>query len=123
VVVFCVSALINTTTFFIFQAIIIIYFNSLSLKLARMGLNVDLKKINIELFQISPKENSDAFHNRYVLSELGGIHLGHGIDLSNKPNQKDHLSIIKDDIYMEMCCMYEEELEENFQIVGKESIN
>lgn len=87
------------------------------------GLNVDLKKINIELFQISPKENSDAFHNRYVLSELGGIHLGHGIDLSNKPNQKDHLSIIKDDIYMEMCCMYEEELEENFQIVGKESIN
>jgi hypothetical protein len=36
VVVFCVSALINTTTFFIFQAIIIIYFNSLSLKLARM---------------------------------------------------------------------------------------
>lgn len=87
------------------------------------GLNDTLKKLHIELVQILEKEESEAFHNRYILSELGGIHLGHGIDLSEKPNQKDHLTIIKDNIYMEMCSMYEGGLEEYFQIIGKDSIN
>lgn len=66
----------------------------------RLGLNNTAKTLEITVCQIKETDQSDAFHNRYILNELGGIQLGHGLDLSGKEHHTDEAILLAKDIYM-----------------------
>lgn len=58
------------------------------------------KHLNITIYQIKETDQSDAFHNRYILNDLGGVHIGHGLDLSEKENHTDEVTLLNREIYM-----------------------
>lgn len=61
-----------------------------------------LNSICIKVLHISESDNSDAFHNRYILNDLGGITLGHGLDISQKAGKghtTDEVTLLEKDIY------------------------
>lgn len=64
------------------------------------GLNNIAQNLEITVFQIKETDQSDTFHNRYILNELGGIQLGHGLDLSGKEHHTDEAILLSKDIYM-----------------------
>ena len=64
------------------------------------SLNNIAQNLEITVFQIKETDQSDAFHNRYILNELGGIQLGHGLDLSGKEHHTDEAILLSKDIYM-----------------------
>ena len=66
----------------------------------RLGLNNIAKTLEITICQIKETDQSDAFHNRYILNELGGIQLGHGLDLSGKEHHTDEAILLAKDVYM-----------------------
>ncbi|TCH61791.1 hypothetical protein [Acinetobacter sp. ANC 4862] len=65
-----------------------------------LGLNNTAKALEITICQIKETDQSDAFHNRYILNELGGIQLGHGLDLSGKEHHTDEATLLVHDVYM-----------------------
>lgn len=69
-------------------------------KKLQFGLNNIANNLEITIFQIKETDQSDAFHNRYILNELGGIQLGHGLDLSEKGHHTDEAILLAKDVYM-----------------------
>lgn len=55
--------------------------------------------ITLKIIQLRESESSDVFHNRYILNDLGGITLGHGLDLSDNENTTDEITLLEKDIY------------------------
>jgi hypothetical protein len=63
------------------------------------GLHGVEESIVIKVFEVKQIEGNDVFHNRCILTEHGGVSLGHGIDLSNDPNHTDEVKLMEKAIY------------------------
>lgn len=63
------------------------------------GLSSDCSDINLIVFELRETEGSDAFHNRCVLTEHGGIILGHGIGVSGNESHTDEAILMEANIY------------------------
>ena len=63
------------------------------------GLNDKSKKIKIIIMEVKANEESDVFHNRYILNEFGGLHFGYGFDLSGKVDHTDEVTLLSKDVY------------------------
>lgn len=50
--------------------------------------------IELIIKQLKETENSDTFHNRYILNDIGGISLGHGLDISDKEHTTDEITLL-----------------------------
>lgn len=80
-------------------------------------LSEPLENITIKVLHIAENEDSDAFHNRYILSELAGIKLGYGLGFKkDKKHHTDEASILDEDIYNKLWRKYVTQLE--FDIVS-----
>lgn len=52
------------------------------------------------MFELKENDDSDTFHNRCILSELGGIALGHGIGVSEDEQHSDEATVLEKAIYL-----------------------
>lgn len=55
--------------------------------------------ISLSVTELIESTNSDVFHNRCVLSELGGIIYGHGLDLPDNYQHTDEVILMEKKIY------------------------
>ena len=63
------------------------------------GLPGTIEKISLTVTELREKDGSDVFHNRCILTEHGGISLGHGIDVSEDINHTDEITLLEKDVY------------------------
>lgn len=52
------------------------------------------KDIELKVKQLKETNESDSFHNRYILNNVGGISLGHGLDISDKEHTTDEITLL-----------------------------
>tara|TARA_R110001583_G_scaffold124593_1_gene275994 strand:+ start:14124 stop:15053 length:930 start_codon:yes stop_codon:yes gene_type:complete len=81
------------------------------------GLESEFNSIMLNVFELRDIENNDVFHNRCILSELGGIGLGHGISVTGSSTHTDEATILAPDIYEKKWGQFVVNL--NFEIVTK----
>lgn len=74
------------------------------------GLSSDENLINIKVVELKERTGEDVFHNRCILTEHGGVKLGHGIDLSKDPNHTDEIDLMEKHIYMKYWDQFVENL-------------
>ena len=55
--------------------------------------------ITLNIIQLRESENADVFHNRYIMNDVGGITIGHGLDLSDAEGATDEVTLLGKDIY------------------------
>lgn len=62
---------------------------------------IDVEDINLQLEVLALEEinQNDVFHNRCILTEHGGVIIGHGIDVSGKKEHSDEATLMTTDIY------------------------
>lgn len=58
-------------------------------------------ELQLQVYELENREGDDVFHNRYLLTELGGVSLGNGIDLSENEAHTDDLTLLERNIYDE----------------------
>jgi hypothetical protein len=63
------------------------------------GLNVDGQEIDFGVFALREIPGNDVFHNRCILTELGGIMIGHGIGVTDDPSHTDDATLMQPSIY------------------------
>ncbi len=76
-------------------------------------------KVNVSVYHLSETAESEAFHNRYLLNDLGGIMLGHGIDiadLENDTNKKDVATLLNKELYEHLWDQFNGELK--FEVIS-----
>ncbi len=69
---------------------------------ARVKAQIELKlrtdksfpEVQLKVYELEEIAGGDEFHNRYLLTELGGVSLGHGVDLSEKEAHSDDLTLL-----------------------------
>ncbi|HHP5492806.1 hypothetical protein [Aeromonas veronii] len=60
-----------------------------------------LPGLQLQVNELENKDGHDVFHNRYLLTELGGVSLGHGLDLSENEAHSDDLTLLERKVYDE----------------------
>ena len=55
--------------------------------------------ISLSVIELIESTSSDVFHNRCVLSELGGVIYGHGLDLTDNYQETDEAILMEKQIY------------------------
>ncbi len=63
------------------------------------GLNSDVSKIQLRVAELQEIPGNDVFHNRCILTEHGGVSIGHGIDVSGDYAHSDEAFLFNDRIY------------------------
>lgn len=63
------------------------------------ALSQETKDIILKVLQLEQIEGNDVFHNRYILTEHGGVLFGHGIALPEDDNHFDDISLMDKDVY------------------------
>ena len=71
--------------------------------------------VTVGFQQISNKTSGEKIHNRYILTNLGGVFLGAGLDESNSPDDTDDISLMSLSQHAERWAQYAENLESNFE--------
>lgn len=73
---------------------------------------------SIELIvkQLKETESSDTFHNRYILNDIGGVSLGHGLDISDKEHTTDEITLLTRNNYEKRWRQFARDT--NFKIVS-----
>ena len=56
-------------------------------------------EIDINVFELREVAGEDVFHNRFVLTEHGGVTLGHGVDVSEDNNHTDLITLMDKKVY------------------------
>ncbi|MBE4464286.1 hypothetical protein HJ014_06130 [Vibrio parahaemolyticus] len=81
------------------------------------GLTFDASQIELYVTELKDIEGNDVFHNRCILTELGGVITGHGIGVSGEDAHTDEAILMNSDTYnknwtqfVEQCC---------FEVVSK----
>lgn len=57
--------------------------------------------LQLKVYELENRVGHDVFHNRYLLTDLGGVSLGHGVDLSENEAHTDDLTLLERKIYDE----------------------
>jgi hypothetical protein len=70
------------------------------MNLITADLPIKCESISINIYELKENDGSDTFHNRCILSELGGISLGHGIGVSEDESHSDDATVLEKPIYL-----------------------
>lgn len=73
--------------------------------------------ISFRVYELAEIEGEDVFHNRCILTELGGVSLGHGIDIPETPTHTDELTLLERSIYDKKWAQFGENL--SFDVVSE----
>ncbi|MCX0435723.1 hypothetical protein [Aeromonas veronii] len=60
-----------------------------------------LPGLKLKVYALDNRDGHDVFHNRYLLTELGGVSLGHGVDLSGHEAHTDDMTLLERNVYDE----------------------
>ena len=63
------------------------------------GLNTDVSKIQLRVAELREIPGNDVFHNRCILTEHGGVSIGHGIDVSGDYAHSDEAFLFAKQLY------------------------
>jgi hypothetical protein len=63
------------------------------------GLNTDVSKIQLKIAELREIPGNDVFHNRCILTEHGGVSIGHGIDVSGDYTHSDEAFLFAGPLY------------------------
>lgn len=85
------------------------------------GLDVDGRKIDFGVFALREVAGSDVFHNRCILTELGGIMIGHGIGVPDNPAHTDEATLMHPDVYIKKWRQFVDE--RRFEVVSHAESN
>jgi len=68
------------------------------------------RDLRLEVRQLAEKWDGQELHNRYILTDLGGILFGHGLDEAKNKKGKGHddLVLLTDDVYQHRWSQYSE---------------
>lgn len=72
--------------------------------------------IKLTVKQLKETEDSDTFHNRYILNDIGGISLGHGLDISDKEHTTDEVTLLTKSNYRKRWLQFARNT--NFKVVS-----
>lgn len=72
--------------------------------------------IKLIVKQLKETEDSDTFHNRYILNDIGGISLGHGLDISDKEHTTDEVTLLTKSNYRKRWLQFARDT--NFKVVS-----
>jgi len=62
-------------------------------------LSTEVNGIDLTVSELRELGGKDVFHNRCILTEHGGVTLGHGIDVSEDENHSDEISLMEKSVY------------------------
>ncbi|MEP0357400.1 hypothetical protein [Paraglaciecola sp.] len=79
--------------------------------------SAELSDIELQVIELKEIDGNDVFHNRCLLTELGGVITGHGIGVSGEEHHSDEAILMAADIYQKKWAQFVEEL--NFGIVSE----
>lgn len=71
----------------------------------------------LSVFCLREKPENDIFHNRCILSELGGMLMGHGIGVSGVEHHTDDLALMEVSIYLKKWQLFSGET--TYEVVSK----
>ncbi|MDI3323395.1 hypothetical protein QKW35_03310 [Pontibacterium granulatum] len=71
----------------------------------------------LRVYELEEIEGEDVFHNRCILTELGGVSLGNGVDVSERPSHTDELTLLEREVYEKKWKQFVEEL--CFEVVSQ----
>lgn len=60
-----------------------------------------IQGLQLGVYELDDRPGHDVFHNRYLLTELGGVSLGHGVDLSENAAHSDELNLLRRQVYIQ----------------------
>ncbi|MCP9269966.1 hypothetical protein M5U04_18230 [Xenorhabdus sp. XENO-1] len=63
------------------------------------GLAGDSSNLQVQVFELRETDDVDVFHNRCILTEHGGVMIGHGISVSGEESHTDEAILMRPDIY------------------------
>ncbi|WP_409279288.1 hypothetical protein [Pseudomonas defluvii] len=63
------------------------------------GLGVGLENIEVQVFELREAAEGDVFHNRCILTEHGGVMIGHGITVSGNEAHTDEAVLMRAGVY------------------------
>ncbi|WP_348685738.1 hypothetical protein [Aeromonas bestiarum] len=58
-----------------------------------------MQGLQFGVYELDEMPGHDVFHNRYLLTELGGVSLGHGVDLSEDEAHSDDVTLLGREVY------------------------
>lgn len=67
--------------------------------------------IKVSVFHVAETSESEAFHNRYILNDIGGVMLGHGLDISSieeDTNKRDVATLLEKDLRQHLLRQFRE---------------
>ena len=71
--------------------------------------------IDLKVIQLKESDESDTFHNRYIMNNFGGVSLGHGLDIADKEHTTDEITMLSKNTYTKRWNQFVKNLD--FQIV------
>ncbi|BCE02794.1 hypothetical protein [Marinicellulosiphila megalodicopiae] len=85
------------------------------------GLSECVENFTIDVYELTENDNSDEFHNRCVLTEHGGVMLGHGIGIKGEEFKTDDAVLLKSEIFYKK---WDQFVENNtFEVVSRSTTN
>ncbi|MCX9535799.1 hypothetical protein [Vibrio cholerae] len=83
--------------------------------LSGVSANYDGKMLSVVC--LDEKQGNDVFHNRYILSELGGLTSGHGFGVTENENHTDDIILMEESIYLKRWQLFTDET--SYNVVSK----
>ena len=63
------------------------------------------EKMRVLVRRLSQKQDGEQLHNRYILSDFGGVSFGYGLDEGNE-GERDDITLMDRDQYKLRWCQY-----------------
>lgn len=76
----------------------------------------------VSIYQLEELPGGDVFHNRCILTEHGGVSLGHGMTVSEDPHHTDEMTLLEREIYEKKWRQFVGDLQGNnlcFKLIDK----
>lgn len=81
------------------------------------GVQPDYDGNMLSVVCLNEKPGSDVFHNRYILSELGGLMSGHGVGVTGNESHTDDIILLEESIYSKRWLLFTDE--SSYELVSK----
>jgi hypothetical protein len=72
--------------------------------------------IELSVMELTTKDEGDVFHNRCILTELGGVLIGHGLTLDGDENHTDDAVLMDSELYQKKWNQFVEQPE--FEVIS-----
>jgi hypothetical protein len=81
------------------------------------GVQPDYDGNMLSVVCLNEKPGSDVFHNRYILSELGGLMSGHGVGVTGNESHTDDIILLEESVYSKRWLLFTDE--SSYELVSK----